>query len=377
MSFSGTFWMSKASDKNFRSSLRFVLVTRHLNRSGFACLEHLLDAGFVPQSVIVSSKKPSLSSMWRRPFVIGFYRLKCWFYRCQPLRMLESEELYARKNGIQVIRLASLKSAIAKEVIDSFNLDLLIVAGGWHEKIPIAVLQRPRYGSINVHPSMLPEFRGTSITRWQILEGVDKSGVTIHKMDDDFDSGATIAQTEVAVSSKATPQSLFQQLADASGPLLVEVLNAMLAGRSLFQKRRQLEQRYLRYFSKWKWDSSVLTLDPDNEFASLNAHVLAATQESYEYPGPQLRLNGNSFMIRKTFIGSRTRGDESLPIRENIAVIDRRYLRWERLGEPHALMIEQIQPCDAFYYLRRADAPARWFKNNEPVTITAVESAVT
>jgi len=377
MIFSGTFWMFKTSDKKYRSSLRFVLITRHLNRSGYACLEHLLDAGFVPQAVIVSSNKPPLSSMWRRPFVIGFYKLKCWFYRCRPLRMLRSEELCARKNGIQIIHLASLKSAIAKEVIERLNLDLLIVAGGWHEKIPVAILQIPRYGSINVHPSMLPEFRGTSITRWQILEGVGNSGVTIHKMDADFDSGATMAQSEVAVPSNATPQSLFQQLAEASGRLLVEVLNAMLAGKSLIQKQRPLDQRYLRYFSKWKWDSCALTIDPNNEFASIHAHVLAATQESYEYPGPQLRLNGKPFMIRKASIGCRNIGDESLSSRGNIAEIDGRYLRWERLGEPHALIIEQIQPCDAFYYLRRANEPAHWFKKSEPITITAAASAVT
>ena len=366
--------MHKKQNSNSSNALRFALVTRHLNRSGYACLKHLVGSGYIPQTLIVSSKTSPLSSTWLRPFIIAFYKLKLWFYRAEPLRMINSEELYARQNGIKVMHFDTLKTHGAKKIISSLNLDLLIFAGGWHEKIPDYVLQTPLHGSINVHPSMLPEFRGTSITRWQIMERVNKSGVTIHRMNDRFDSGELLAQVQLDVSSKATPQSLFEDLSNEAGPLLVGVLKQFPTVKFLSQKYRKPNPRYLRYYSKWKWNSTVLTIDIDKDFKTIHAHVLASSQESYEYPGPQLRLNGASFMIRKASISSRTRSTQSLQKGAIIAVIDKRYLRLERCGEPVALLIEQIQPSDSFYWLRRSNTPSHWFKQNQEVTITAHEN---
>ena len=222
--------MSSDAAGRRRSELRFVFVTRHLNHSGFTALRACLEAGFRPQAVVVSSARPALARPWRRPFAIALYRLKCWFYRCASLRMIDSEEIFARRNRLRVIRVRSLKTPESEQVIANLDLDLMVVAGGWHQKIPLRVLKHPRLGAINVHPSLLPEFRGTSVTRWQVLEGVQESGVTVHYMDEEFDTGAVIAQRSIRVTSDQTPQGLFQVLADVGAPLLVESLGNFEAG---------------------------------------------------------------------------------------------------------------------------------------------------
>lgn len=363
--------MISAVVETVKKSLRFALVTRHLNRSGYSCLNALLRAGYKPEILVVSKHRPSLSSRWKRPFVIGFYALKCWFYRCRPLRVIQSEELYARSKGIKIYAADSLKNREVLEYVSNLSLDLLVVAGGWHEKLPIAVLQAPRKGSINVHPSLLPEFRGTSVTRWQVLEGVQHTGVTIHQMDEEFDTGATIAQTSTEISSEATPQELFQKLADMSGALLVDVLSSIQEDSLISLSEREVDQRYVRYYSKWKWSAERLCINIEMPLVYIQRQILASTQESYEYPGPKLILNGKMFMIRAAVIGLRVLNDIDLVGQPDYAMVDHSFLRWERAAEPGALLITQIQPCKPLFYLRRADKPVRWFESGEKIAITA------
>lgn len=185
--------------------LKFFLVSRHLNRGGYAAIERCLSEGISPQGVIVHTSQPLLSRRYLRVLVKILYKAKCWFYRCPALRMLDSEVILARKHRIPLHFLPTLKDSRIKSLIEANEIDLLVVAGGWHEKIPIDVITAPRLGAINIHPSLLPSFRGTSITRWQILEGVPYSGVTIHYMDAEFDSGEIIAQKALPVVVNETP----------------------------------------------------------------------------------------------------------------------------------------------------------------------------
>ena len=354
--------------------LNFVLVTRHLNRSGYQCLNSLLKAGLVPRAIIVSSKKPSLSSLWLRPFIIGLYKLKCWFYRCEELRMLNSEECLAKKNRVPIIRIPSFKTSNAHKVIKTLNLDLIVVAGGWHEKIPINVIKCPRFGSINIHPSLLPKFRGTSITRWQVYEGVNKSGVTIHLMDEKFDNGNVIAQYQIDLNAKITPQALFQSISKKSSSLLVNVLNAKQKNSESDRKHIDfLDDKsniiYNRYYPNWRWDSIHLSIKLNQKFSKINALILAATQESYEYPGPELNLNGKNFIVRKASITNKTMQTERLKKMKEVLVCENQYIRWERPEESKALLIEQIQPAGPFFYLYRANKPGHWFKSDEHIQL--------
>lgn len=366
--------MSSKTERLNREPFRFAYVTRHLNRSGYTCLKALVEAGLEPQAVIVSSKSPSLCNKWTRPFELALYKLSCWFYRCKPLRTLQSEELYARSKGIDVIKFTSLKGKNALTAIQNWNLDLLVVAGGWHERIPLNVLQAPSEGAINVHPSLLPEFRGTSITRWQIFEDVKVSGVTIHRMDENFDSGEHIAQTTIPVSANITPQELFQELSESGSDLLVKVMRSLRNGKRPTLRSNTPKHRYVKYYRKWQWRNDGLLIDAEKPLRSIFCQIRSSTQETFRYPGPTLRLNGKKFIIRQAAMAPKTGATCMNSRQEDMLIADGRQLRWERKGEQEALLITQIQPCTPVFYIRRANRPSHWFKEGQPVWPSRLES---
>ena len=96
------------------------------------------------------------------------------------------------------------------------ELDLIVLGGGWPELLPLNIIEAPLIGSINTHPSLLPDFRGTDIVRWQVFNNVKKTGVTIHYMDERFDTGQIIGQVEMDVEDIETPQLITTKLAKMS-----------------------------------------------------------------------------------------------------------------------------------------------------------------
>ncbi len=348
--------------------MRFAFVTRHLNRSGYQCLLELINEGFVPQAVIVSDRVPRLVSPYWRALSLIIYKIKCWYYRCPPLRTLDSEQKLALQNGINVLSINSLKSPDAYKAIYALNLDLLVVAGGWHEKIPISVLQIPSKGSINVHPSLLPEFRGTSVTRWQVLNGVKITGATIHQMDGEFDSGAILDNIITKAPPNITPQLLFKILAEKSAYLLVRVLRDIANNNSTELNPHEGINEFKQYYKRWIWDHTTLHIDISASLLSIGRLILSATQESYEYPGPALCLDGREFIVRQVEFVSRFYADSELSGKGYVCSLEGQFLRWEKNGDQNALLIKCIQPY-GFFYLRRADVPQKWFKHHKKISI--------
>ncbi|MFV2196948.1 methionyl-tRNA formyltransferase [Nocardiopsis sp. LOL_012] len=80
-------------------------------------------------------------------------------------------------------------------LLEGYRIDLLIVFGfAW--RLPRSVLDIPRHGAINVHVSMLPQYRGPAPLLWAIRNGDPTGGITVHRMDEDFDTGNILAQRD-------------------------------------------------------------------------------------------------------------------------------------------------------------------------------------
>lgn len=86
------------------------------------------------------------------------------------------------------------------------------------------LLALPRYGMINVHPSLLPELRGAAPVEWAILNGLTKTGVTIMQMDEGLDSGPILHQIPHAIDPEMTGGELSERLSETGALALVEVL---------------------------------------------------------------------------------------------------------------------------------------------------------
>ncbi len=111
------------------------------------------------------------------------------------------------------------------ETVRNLNIDAAVVCS-FNYKIPKILLESVRDGFLNVHPSMLPKYRGGNPYSRVIMNGETETGVTIHFMDESFDTGDIIAQKPYHIHSKATMGTIFNELNVLGIELLLQVLRA-------------------------------------------------------------------------------------------------------------------------------------------------------
>ncbi|OGD87476.1 methionyl-tRNA formyltransferase [Candidatus Curtissbacteria bacterium RIFCSPLOWO2_02_FULL_40_11] len=110
----------------------------------------------------------------------------------------------------------------------SFDLAILVAFG---RIIPKEILEKPKHGFINVHPSLLPKYRGPSPIQSAILDGEKKTGVTIIKLDQEVDHGAILNQQEIEIENQDTHESLIEKTGMIGSNLLIETLPNYLKGK--------------------------------------------------------------------------------------------------------------------------------------------------
>lgn len=136
---------------------------------------------------------------------------------------------FAEKKEIPVL---SPEKIDADFVIDfkKHLLEVCIVAD-YARLIPKEALDHPKHGCLNLHPSLLPRWRGSSPGEAAILHGDKATGVTIIKMDEQFDHGPIISQFEEEILDTDTSESLYQRLFSAGAKVVTTILPAWIEGR--------------------------------------------------------------------------------------------------------------------------------------------------
>ncbi|SFM65376.1 methionyl-tRNA formyltransferase [Thermodesulforhabdus norvegica] len=137
-------------------------------------------------------------------------------------------KVFAEKVGLPIFQPGRIRSPEAVNFIRSLAPDVLVVAA-YGQLIPEELLKFP-LGALNVHPSLLPRFRGAAPIQRAILSGDEVTGVTIMLMDEGMDTGPILAQKVVGVGECETAGSLHDRLALMGGELLVETLEKWVKG---------------------------------------------------------------------------------------------------------------------------------------------------
>ena len=140
----------------------------------------------------------------------------------------------AWRHGLPVYAIHNLAASDVTALLASFNADVACVAC-FPKRLPPTMLSIPRHGFLNVHPSYLPDYRGPAPLFWQLRDGVDPMGVTVHWMDAHLDSGDIAAQVPVALPDGIRGPGADRLLGGRGGQLLAGVLSAVRAGKA---KRR-------------------------------------------------------------------------------------------------------------------------------------------
>ncbi|MBO1510461.1 methionyl-tRNA formyltransferase [Metabacillus bambusae] len=134
----------------------------------------------------------------------------------------------AENHGIKVLQ----PEKIRKEVEDVLSLEPdLIVTAAFGQILPKELLEAPKFGCINVHASLLPELRGGAPIHYSILQGKDKTGITIMYMAEKLDAGDILTQAEVEIEERDTVGSLHDKLSEAGVKLLSETIPQLLEGK--------------------------------------------------------------------------------------------------------------------------------------------------
>ncbi|NMH71235.1 methionyl-tRNA formyltransferase [Bacillus sp. RO3] len=135
----------------------------------------------------------------------------------------------AQKHGIPVYQPEKIKHEDELNKVLALEPDLIVTAA-FGQILPNALLEAPQHGCINVHASLLPELRGGAPIHYSILQGKEKTGITIMYMVEKLDAGDIISQVEVEIEERDHVGTLHDKLSVAGAKLLIETVPRLLAG---------------------------------------------------------------------------------------------------------------------------------------------------
>jgi methionyl-tRNA formyltransferase len=129
----------------------------------------------------------------------------------------------AEKRGLQVFTPVSLNEDTLYESLRSLQADLFVVCA--FRILPKRLFNLPRLGSINIHMSLLPKYRGAAPINWALINGESETGMTSFFLRESVDTGDMILQEKVAIDQDDSFDTLSARLADRSGPFLLRTID--------------------------------------------------------------------------------------------------------------------------------------------------------
>jgi len=156
------------------------------------------------------------------------------------------------------------------EIIKNTKADIGVLAA-FGRIIKDEVIEAFPCGILNIHPSLLPKYRGTTPIESALLNNDDETGVSLMRLAHDMDAGAILGQSHCKITPETTKQALYETLAQAGAKLLIEALPAALTG-----KTKETEQDHSQATFTKPLDKSMSQLDPENKSAlELSREVVA------------------------------------------------------------------------------------------------------
>ncbi len=155
----------------------------------------------------------------------------------------------ALENGLVVLQPEKASAPEFIEKIREYAPDVIVVAA-YGKILKPALLEIPKYGCINVHASLLPKYRGAAPIQQAVIDGEEKSGITIMHMAEGLDTGDMIIKKEIPLEKKETAGSLHDKMAEAGGPLLLEALDLLEAGTAPRIVQNEAEATYVTTIDK-------------------------------------------------------------------------------------------------------------------------------
>lgn len=209
---------------------------------GVNCLKQLLKKGVVPALIIGNKNDTGKDKSWHQSLI-----------------------KIARDERLTVIANKRVSDPKVVRKIAAINPEIIFCIGGT-QIIPKEVLTIPRLGCLNIHPALLPKYRGRYSTVHAIFNGEKYTGATIHWMDADIDSGPIILQKKIKIEKEDTAKSLYDKVLTSLGEkLFVRFLSIWLSGKKI--PSRPQNKNKATYYPKglpnngeidWSWNGKKI-----------------------------------------------------------------------------------------------------------------------
>jgi methionyl-tRNA formyltransferase len=139
-------------------------------------------------------------------------------------------KLLARRLNLPVLQPERVRDGKFIAEFHSLQPDLVVVVA-YGQILPPAILDLPRHGCLNIHASLLPQYRGAAPIQWAIANGDTETGVTIMKMDAGLDTGPIVSQRRTPIRPEDDSATLHDRLAQLGAELLVQTIPDYVAGK--------------------------------------------------------------------------------------------------------------------------------------------------
>ncbi|PKL16886.1 MAG: methionyl-tRNA formyltransferase [Spirochaetae bacterium HGW-Spirochaetae-5] len=140
-----------------------------------------------------------------------------------------SKELAACED-IPVLQPKSLKNPEFLEELKTYNADIFVVVA-YGKLIPRAIFDLPQYGTINLHPSLLPLYRGAAPVEWAVINGESETGVTVQMINEQLDAGDIVLQEKIQLSNTITTGELYELVMPIGEELVLQSMEILSSGR--------------------------------------------------------------------------------------------------------------------------------------------------
>ena len=170
----------------------------------------------------------------------------------------------ALKYNIPVFQPIKVRQQECIEELRKYEADIMVVVA-FGQILPKEILEMTPYGCINVHASLLPNYRGAAPIQWAIINGETESGVTTMQMTEGLDTGDMLLKTVIPFEKEETGGSLHDKLSVAGAKLCVETLEGLQAGRIVPEPQGETPTAYAKMLDKQlgniNWQQSAVEIE--------------------------------------------------------------------------------------------------------------------
>ncbi|MEO8582224.1 MAG: methionyl-tRNA formyltransferase [Flavitalea sp.] len=236
-----------------------------------ASLDALIKNGFNVVGVITAPDKPAGRGMKTTTSAVKNYALEHQLHLLQPPKLKEPEFIE---------QLKALRADV--QVVVAFRM------------LPEVVWNMPALGTVNVHASLLPDYRGAAPINWAIINGETKTGVTTFKLAQEIDTGNILLQQEVPIDENETASELHDALKEAGALILIKTLKGLIDGSILEQPQNEMATNENK---RPKHAPKIFTETCKIDWNKTAAEIYNLIRGLSPYPAAFTQLQGKLFKI--------------------------------------------------------------------------------